>query len=115
MNTTLSPRPIGRDELARRLGSLRVFEVLGPRWFAQGHLPGARNMPPDLVLETAARDVPDLGAEIVVYCSNRACQNSTTAARQLAARGYRAVRVYEGGKQDWTEGGLRLEGAEVLP
>ena len=36
-------------------------------------------------------------------------------ARALAAQGYRNVREYKGGKRDWTDAGLPLEGAGATP
>ena len=55
--------------------------------------------------------LPDMGAEIVVYCASSTCQNSHIAARTLQSLGYRDVAVYAGGKQDWSEAGLALEQA----
>jgi rhodanese-related sulfurtransferase len=48
-------------------------------------------------------------AEIVVYCASATCQNSHIAARVLGQLGYANVRVYAGGKEDWSEAGLALE------
>ena len=42
-------------------------------------------------------------------CANEACRNSHVAAQRLTAAGYRNVPVYAGGKQNWTEAGLKLE------
>lgn len=55
-----------------------------------------------------ARLVPDKDQVIVTYCSNDACGNSSAATR-LRALGYRNVRKYSGGKQDWIEAGLPVE------
>ena len=45
-----------------------LFEVLGPMYWRKHHLPGALNMPPDRILETARTVVSDRDREIVVYC-----------------------------------------------
>ena len=45
-----------------------LFEVLGPMYWRKHHLPGALNMPPDRILETALALAPDRAREIVVYC-----------------------------------------------
>jgi rhodanese-related sulfurtransferase len=105
---------ISRDDLAARIRSGRapvILEALPERYFAQKHLPGARLFPHDQVSELAARVVPDKSASIVVYCANRACQNSHIAAQRLVQLGYTDVSVYAGGKQDWEEAGLPLESA----
>ncbi|MGI8683884.1 MAG: rhodanese-like domain-containing protein [Acidimicrobiales bacterium] len=51
----------------------------------------------------------DKDRQIVTYCSNTACNNSSVAETRLRALGYRNVRKYPGGKQDWIEAGLPVE------
>ena len=58
--------------------------------------------------ERATELVPDKDKPIVVYCTGVTCPNSRQAAAFLATRGYANVSVYAGGKEDWTEAGLRL-------
>jgi rhodanese-related sulfurtransferase len=53
--------------------------------------------------------LPDKSQEIIVYCSNKACQNSPQVARRLVILGYQNVRDYAAGKQDWMEAGLPME------
>ena len=102
---------ITRGDLQSRLGSDAapvLVEALGSPYFADAHLPGAINIPPDQVDRLAPRLLPDLDTEIVVYCSS-CCRNSDITARRLLALGYRDVVVYSGGKEDWIEGGLPVE------
>jgi rhodanese-related sulfurtransferase len=64
---------ISRFELKKRLDSKRPFtlvETLGAEKFAQGHLPGALNLPPDQIEPLAPTLLPDKHAEIVVYCAS---------------------------------------------
>jgi rhodanese-related sulfurtransferase len=109
---TQSPaREISTAELARRLGSERpplVAEILGPQYFASGHLPGAINLPLEGFAAAAERALPDKTAEIVVYCASATCQNSDMAERKLTSLGYRNVRVFRGGKAAWKEAGHPL-------
>jgi rhodanese-related sulfurtransferase len=103
---------ISRDEIKALLDaghSITLVETLGPQHFEQGHLPGAIHIGMDEVTERAAESLPDRDALIVTYCSNTACQNSAAVAAKLTKLGYRNVRRYEEGKQDWTEAGLPLE------
>ncbi|MCI0430241.1 MAG: rhodanese-like domain-containing protein [Rhodospirillales bacterium] len=103
---------ITRDELKAKLDrgeAVTLVEALPPRYFLDRHLPGAINLPHDQVETLAPSLLPDKEAEIVVYCSNTACQNSSIAARRLTALGYRRVRAYHEGKQDWIEAGLPVE------
>ena len=103
---------ITREELKTKLNrgeDVVLVEALPPRYYEEVHLPGAINIPHDRVDELAPEFLSDKLAEIVVYCSNRACQNSPQAARCLTALGYENVRDYEEGKQDWIEAGLPTE------
>jgi rhodanese-related sulfurtransferase len=107
---------VTREELQRAIeeGSVVVLEALPPMYFDKEHLPGAQNLPLDEIDDLADRLVPDKDQAIVTYCSNTACNNSTVAAARLRELGYRNVRKYPGGKQDWIEGGLPVEqGAQI--
>lgn len=103
--------PISRQDLHTKLASPEpplLVEALGSAYFADAHLPGAINIPPDQVDRLAPRLLPDLDAEIVVYCSGT-CRNSEAAARRLEDLGYRRVLLYPDGKEDWIEHALPVE------
>ncbi len=103
---------ISRDALQAALDRrepLVLLEALPPMYYEDAHLPGAINIPHTEVDALAPEMLPDKSAQIAVYCSNRACQNSSQAARRLAALGYENVYDYEEGKQDWVEAGLPTE------
>jgi rhodanese-related sulfurtransferase len=107
---------ITRETLERliEIGDVTVVETLRAEHFAQGHLPGAIHIHFEDVGARAPALLPDRDALIVTYCSNAACRNSDIAAAKLNALGYRNVRRYAEGKQDWLEAGLPLEtSAEV--
>ena len=113
--------PIGIDELARRLGEVRLLDVrrreeyegaLGapcdPR---QGHLPGAVNVAiEELVFLSAAeleqRLGPADGAEVVAYCHSGS--RSAMAVQILRSLGYDA-RNYAGSWHEWSQTDLPLE------
>lgn len=62
---------ISRDELRAKIEKHEpffLFEVLPEPYYRKHHLPGAINAPPNDVLATVARAVPDHAAEIVLYC-----------------------------------------------
>jgi rhodanese-related sulfurtransferase len=102
---------IGRDEVAEKIaaGTATLVEALPPMYYEDVHLPGALSMPHDQVDDLAPSLLPDKDAEIVVYCSNLACQNSSIAAARLTDLGYTSVFDYEAGKQDWIDAGLATE------
>ena len=108
----MAVRKISREELKGKLDrgeDVVVVETLGPAYYEGARLPGAINIPHTEVDELAPRLLPDKAAPVVVYCSNKACQNSPQAARRLEALGYERVYDYEEGKQDWIEAGLPTE------
>jgi rhodanese-related sulfurtransferase len=81
--------------------------------YAGAHLPGAVNIPPDRMETLIERRIPSLETEVVVYCSNPDCESSVEVAERLVELGYTRVRHYPGGKQDWRDAGLPLEGGRV--
>jgi rhodanese-related sulfurtransferase len=105
---------ISWEELSRKLESgelLVVVDALPPMSYAHSHLPGAINLPPERVDESAAKWIPDKNAEIVVYCANPECESSIDTARRLSALGFTNVRHYPGGKDEWRNLGRPLERA----
>ena len=97
---------ISREELCRRLDELTVVEALPRPAFRRRHLPSAINMPKSQVEALAPALLPDLDAEIVVYCGSWLCRSSDRVADKLRRLGYTYVRVYRGGKADWRRAGL---------
>jgi rhodanese-related sulfurtransferase len=100
---------IDRSNLQQRLGKATLVEALPEKYWRDWHLPGAKHLPHDQVRQLAPDVLPDLDAEIVVYCASSTCQNSHIAAQLLEQLGYANVAVYAGGKQDWDEAGLPVE------
>ncbi|WP_033067490.1 rhodanese-like domain-containing protein [Thalassospira australica] len=112
MTTTIS-----RSDLQAALGSANapvLIEALPARYYVDAHLPGAINIPHDKIDETVKTILPDLDAPIVVYCANGPCNNSGIAQVALTKLGYRNVRDYHDGKQDWLDAGLPLQGQGAL-
>jgi rhodanese-related sulfurtransferase len=107
---------IGREELREKVESRAAFvliDALPPIAFAASHLPGAVNIPPESVDRMAEIRIPDLDTEVVVYCANPDCESSVEVAARLVELGYRNVKHYSGGKDDWRAAGLPLEGGRV--
>ena len=100
------------DELVERLGEVTIIDVRTPAEYSgeggypcdprQGHIPGARHLQVDAILE--ADDVQALvgdpeGTELVVYCHSGG--RSAMAAAALGAVGYNA-RNYAGSWHEWS-------------
>jgi 3-mercaptopyruvate sulfurtransferase SseA len=110
---------IDLDELATRLGDVRVIDVRsageydGTRGYPgdprQGHIPGAEHLD---VRELMAMDADEIRArlgdpqELVVYCHSG--QRSAYAADILRAAGYDA-RNYVGSWHEWSRTELPIE------
>jgi len=107
---------VGRDALwekIERADDFVLVDALAPISYAASHLPGAVSMPPEAVDERAAGRIPDRETEVVVYCASSTCHVSVDVARRLIELGYRNVHHYSGGKRDWTQAGLPLEGGRT--
>jgi rhodanese-related sulfurtransferase len=107
---------ITRERLRQKIETGDDFvlvDALAPMSFAASHLPGAVNMPLGGVDDLAPRRIPGVGTEVVVYCSSSTCDSSVDVANRLLELGYRNVFHYAGGKSDWLEAGLPLEGGRA--
>ena len=64
---------ISRDQLKEKIERSDKFvlvETLPRTAYDHAHLPGAINLPPDVVEQLAPALLPDKSAEIVVYCAS---------------------------------------------
>lgn len=75
-----------------------IVDVRTPEEFAEGHIPGAVNVPNERIGNSGISELPDKSQLILVYC--RSGNRSKQAAEKLAAQGYRNV-VEFGGIQNW--------------
>lgn len=90
---------------------ITVVEVLDQDAFRAFHLRRAINIPLSPSFESdVERVIPDKTEPIVVYCMDRSCPVSAEAAERLERHGYVSVTHYPGGKKDWLEAGLPVEG-----
>ncbi|GGN46161.1 rhodanese-related sulfurtransferase [Actinoplanes campanulatus] len=108
-------RRIVRDQLRALLdaGTVILVEALPQPHYDAEHTPGAVNVPAELTAEQAAALAPDRDATVVTYCSGPSCGRSKVTAAAFTRLGYTDVRVYEGGKADWTQAGLPFEGSRA--
>lgn len=105
-------RHITREQLRVKIergDDFVLLETLPAASYAYGHLPGALHLPPDEV-ERAPELIPTRDTEVVVYCASRTCTAASHALHELDALGYTRVLYYIGGKADWKEAGLPMEG-----
>ena len=101
---------IDRLELKKKLDrgdSFRLIMTMGKFAYDMGHIPGSE--PIDSIEDALERFGKD--DEIVVYCSSPTCFASQYAYRLLVEGGFRNVRRFSGGVEEWQAAGLPLEGA----
>lgn len=106
-------KSISREELEQAIdrGDVIVVDAQSPEKFQKSHLPAALNIPAGRAAELVAELIPNKTAPIVTYCVNFTWKLSEQLARELRTLGYKNVRIYEEGRQDWMNAGLPLEGS----
>jgi rhodanese-related sulfurtransferase len=95
------------ERSARHDASLVILDVRTPEEFAQGHVPGAKNIPHDQLANRIAEVMGDKDKEIVLYC--RSGRRAGMAAEILKANGFEKLFHLEGDIQKWTEADRPLE------
>ena len=76
--------------------------------WARGHLPGAVHLSRGTIERDIEREIPDLDAEIVLYCGGG--YRSALSADTLRQMGYTNVASMDGGFRGWTEAGYEVTG-----
>jgi rhodanese-related sulfurtransferase len=101
---TLTPaeyHKLTAEEAKARMDSgdpVTIVDVRTLSEFTSGHVPGAINVPNEDILDEMPDQLPDLDAELLVYC--RSGRRSSDAAHKLVALGY--TKVYDFvGILDW--------------
>jgi rhodanese-related sulfurtransferase len=114
-----APLPEGAVDLkeAKRIfdeGMAVILDARSPSAFADGHIPGAINIPYDQLtdyLDTLAEEVPK-EQQVMCYCWSSTCDFSDQLATELKFMGYKDVVVFTGGWEEWTAAGYPTLGME---
>jgi rhodanese-related sulfurtransferase len=91
-----------------------ILDARSPEEFAEGHIPGAKNLPYYEFSEKASvvlKDIP-CDREIITYCEGLECSNAEDLAFLLKENGYALVKVFEGGWEEWRENGMAIKMGE---
>ena len=86
----------------------KLVDVLREDSYNEGHIPGAINIPADMLQGLASKHL-NKNDKIVVYCASYGCHASTNAAKILLDSGYKNVFDFKAGKKGWVNAGLELE------
>ena len=103
---------ISGEELKQKLDrgdKFKLVNALGEWAFNAKHIPGSINISK---IEDAKK-ILNPRDEIIIYCSNTSCIASIIGYQLLTRMGYKNVRRYAGGIEDWEERGYPLEGSFV--
>jgi phage shock protein E len=93
------------EHLDKHPQHLFVLDVRTPQEYAEGHVPGAVNVPHDQLASRLAEVPKD--KDVVVYC--RSGRRSDLAADVLATHGYSRVFRLEGDMQKWLASGRPVD------
>ena len=101
--------PMTQEQLlehqAKHPDHLFLLDVRTPQEFAEGHVPGAVNIPHDQVASRLAEVPKD--KDVVLYC--RSGRRAGLAADVLAANGYKRLSHLEGDMTAWAANGRPVE------
>ncbi|MBX6354709.1 MAG: rhodanese-like domain-containing protein [Micromonosporaceae bacterium] len=103
---------ISRSDLQAAINtrSVTIVDALPPRAYRRRHLPDAVNLAAEDI-DRVAEVLPDKAAAIVVYSTDEACTRGPELAQLLESLGYRNIRIYAGGIEDWAGAGLPVSAA----
>jgi phage shock protein E len=93
------------EHLTRHPQHLFVLDVRSPQEYAEGHVPGAVNVPHDQLASRLAEVPKD--KDVVVYC--RTGRRTALATEVLAANGYKRISRLEGDMQGWAARGRPVD------
>ena len=103
-------REITAGELKRRLNNRESFHLIDVREeeeYAAGKIPGARHLCKGIIERDIESAVPDLSADMVLYCGGGF--RSALAADNLQKMGYTRVLSLAGGFREWREAKYPIE------
>jgi len=101
---------IGQDVLAEKMSAgadLLILDVRSPGEYAEGHVPGALNIPHDQLESRLAELAGDEDAEVVVYC--RSGRRAGIALDLLSKAGFGRLYYLEGDFPGWSAAGRPVE------
>lgn len=83
-----------------------LLDVRSPELFAQGHVPGAINLPHGKIIGSKVAVWPE-DTVFVTYCAGPHCNGAARGALRLAKLG-RSVKIMAGGITGWKDEGFEL-------
>ena len=102
---TFTTGPVELERMMKQGKSINILDVRAAEDYAEGHIPGAVNLPKDKwqTLEGLRKDKTN-----VLYCYSQVCHLAATAAVEFASKGYPVMEL-EGGFRAWKEHDMEIE------
>jgi rhodanese-related sulfurtransferase len=86
-------------------GNAMLIDARLSEEFAEGHIDHAVNIPlGEFALRSHQLETTWKGTILITYCGGNGCNASLELAAKLAALGFRNIKVFYGGWQEWTAG-----------
>src|SRR5262245_31560882 len=98
---------VSAEEVAARLGSVRVIDVREDDEFRAGRIAGAEHIGKGVIERDIVQQAPDKSEELILYCGGG--YRSVLAADAIQRMGYRNVKSMAGGWRAWTAKNLPTE------
>jgi rhodanese-related sulfurtransferase len=76
----------------------------------ESHIKGSFSIPHDQIERWASRVIPDMNAEVVVYCASYSCPASVEAGKTVKKLGCTNVHDFKGGMKEWMGRKYAVEG-----
>lgn len=97
-----------KAEMADKKSRVLVVDARTAEEYAEGHIPGAINIPPERFKAIAGYLPTNKSAPIVFYCRGYNCTLSQSAAMAALRAGYTNIRLYRGGFPEWSAKGYKI-------
>jgi rhodanese-related sulfurtransferase len=101
--------PVELERMVQEGQPVNIVDVRAAEDYAEGHIPGAVNLPKDQWHDTKILKSRLRKDKInVLYCYSHVCHLAATAAVLFASKGYPVMEL-EGGWRTWKDGGFDVE------
>lgn len=100
------PASITPEQVRQNAENLYILDVRSIEEYAEGHVPGAINIPHDSIQARMSSLPQDKDETVVLYC--RTGRKAGLAAKELESMGYSNLFLMQGNMQGWAEKGFEI-------
>ncbi|ALS97355.1 rhodanese-like domain-containing protein [Lacimicrobium alkaliphilum] len=103
---TTAPEQLTPEQVKHNAENFHILDVRSSEEYAEGHVPGAVNIPHDSIQAKISSLPQDKDAPVVLYC--RTGRRAGLAATELESMGYDNLFLMQGDMPGWTEKGFDI-------